>query len=150
MSFFSQNKFCFKRGCKMSTWQAHIHYYLVSLSQIKSFQLLFCWFGIIMIINYFAIVNLSAQIEILQLKIPNVWRKEPHFTIKWFIHGTWLTDNTSIVYLYKNLFTIYFILCTLPIDQVLLVVTITHLLYAKTVCNTTSPNSIWYQIVILV
>ena len=41
MSFFSHNKFCFKRGCKMSTWQAHIHYYLVSLSQIKSFQLLF-------------------------------------------------------------------------------------------------------------
>ena len=116
----------------MPTWQAHIHYYLVFSFSNKIFSIaFFCWFGIIMIINYFAIVNLSAQIEILQLKIRNVWQKEPHFTIKWFIHGIWLTDNTSIVYLYKNPFTIYYILCTLPIDKVFLVATITHVLYAK-------------------
>ena len=58
--------------------------------------------------------------------------KKPHPTTKWSTHSIWLTDNISIVYLYKNLFTIYFmILYSLPIDQVRHVVTITRLLYSK-------------------
>ena len=64
MSYFSlKNKFRFKRAIKSLRDKPIFTNIWFSLSQIKSFQLLFCWFGIIMIINYFAIVNLSAQIE---------------------------------------------------------------------------------------
>ena len=61
--FSLKNKFRFKRAIKSLRDKPIFTNIWFSLSQIKSFQLLFCWFGIIMIINYFAIVNLSAQIE---------------------------------------------------------------------------------------
>ena len=112
--FSLKNKFRFKRAIKSLRDKPIFTNIWFSLSQIKSFQLLFCWFGIIMIINYFAIVNLSAQIENFTTQNTKCLAKIL-FQIN-YVSTMCLTDNTLIVYLdqkYIYLLFLFYVLCQL-------------------------------------
>ena len=67
--------------------------------------MLFCWFSIIMIINYFAIVNLSAQIENFTTQNTKCLANNL-LRIHHIISCVWLTYSNCL--LDKNVFTFYF------------------------------------------
>ena len=118
---FALYKCGFKGGCKTSTWQAHIHYYLVSLSDIKSCLLLFLlgWY------NYdhklfchcksfstnekFTTPNTNCMSSTAQHASP----------MKHLFNILCVTGNTSIIYHQKenSIYHLFLVLWSLSIDQ---------------------------------